>query len=248
MSSDANLRPAWGKSEWIWGGITLFFLLIGLYWALIAAPTERTMGVYQRIFYYHVPAAMAAYTAFALNLLGSVAYLIKKNKKADALAVAGAEVGLAFLSINLITGPIWAKPIWGIWWTWDARLTLTLIMWVMYASYLILRQLTPSVEMQPRLAAALSIFFFADVPIDYMAIRWWRTQHPSPVIFGGPDSGLAPQMQVALLLCMIAFLLVMAWLIRLRYQQEMQRHWLENTRREILLQDAGHPTPSQARS
>jgi heme exporter protein C len=223
--------------RWVlpWAGVTLAFLLFALYEAFIGAPTESTMGVYQRIFYVHLPAALAGWTGFALNFVASVIYLLRKSRKVDALALAGAEVGLVFLSINLISGPIWAKPIWGIWWTWDARLTLTLVMWVMYVSYLILRQLTPTSDLQPRLAAAVAIFIFADVPIDYMAIRWWRTQHPQPVLFGGQNSGLDPAMKFAVLISWIAFTLLLIVLLRLRYEQELDRHAIEDARRQYLL-------------
>ncbi len=219
----------------LWASITFALLLLGLYEALIGAPTEATMGIYQRIFYFHVPAAMIGFLSFFINFLASIWYLLKRSPRADALAIATAEVGLAFLSINLTTGPIWAKPVWGIWWTWDARLTLTLIIWVMYVSYIVLRQFTPSAELQPRLSAALGIFIFAAVPIDYMAIRWWRTQHPAPVILGGKNSGLDPHMYFAVLCCEIAFLALMATLVRFRYEQEIVKHWLEARRRGVLL-------------
>ena len=214
---------------------TLALLLIALYWALIGAPTEATMGTIQRIFYYHVPAAFAAWMAFGVNAIASCIYLARRSLKADAWAVAGAEVGLAFLAINLITGPIWARPVWGVWWEWDPRLTLTLAMWVMYASYLILRQLTPEGSLQPRLAAALAIFFAADIPIDYMSIRWWATQHPSPVLFGGPDSGLAPRMLVALLISLAAFTCLMAILVWMRYRQQLARIEITRLRQRLAL-------------
>src|SRR6185437_2964897 len=217
MAPTSSLRS---PSTWVFAA-TLGLLIVSLWWNLVGAPTEATMGTIQRIFYYHVPSAAAAWTALLLN--------------AGALALAGAEVGLAFLTIVLITGPIWARPVWGVWWVWDARLTLTLAMWVMYASYLILRQLTPPGSLQPRLAAALAVFFAADIPIDYMSIRWWRTQHPSPVLFGGPDSGLAPRMLTALLISMAAFLAVMGCLVWLRYRQEMARGRLAALRQRQLL-------------
>lgn len=217
------------------GAGTLALLLAALYWALYGAPTESTMGTIQRIFYYHVPAAAASWTALAINALASLAYLATRSRKADALAVAGAEVGLAFLTIVLITGPIWARPVWGVWWVWDPRLTLTLAMWVMYASYLILRQLTPEGGSQPRLAAVLAVFFAADIPIDYMSIRWWRGQHPAPVLFGGPDSGLAPRMLAALLLSMAAFLALMAVLVAMRYRQELLRDRITGLRQRRML-------------
>ncbi|MHB8735283.1 MAG: cytochrome c biogenesis protein CcsA [Terriglobales bacterium] len=239
-----RLTPATGPrptSNWIvlWGSLTLLLLLVGLYLALLWAPEEATMGIYQRIFYYHVPAAITAFVAFFINLVASVVYLLRRSRIADAWAVASAEVGVVFLTINLITGPIWAKPIWGIWWTWDARLTLDLVLWVMYVSYLLLRQLTPRGELQPRLAAALACFFFVDVPINYMAIRWWHTQHPQPVIFGGPGSGLAPPMYVALAICWMAFMALGYVLLRLRIEQEMDRHALDDAQRALLLEDVG---------
>ncbi len=230
-----STRTAWIPLA---GAGTLALLLVALWWALIGAPTEATMGTVQRIFYYHAPAALAAWVAFGLNALASLAYLAKRSMRADALAVAGAEVGLAFLTINLITGPIWARPVWGVWWVWDPRLTLTLAMWVMYGSYLILRQLTPEGGLQPRLAAALAIFFAADIPIDYMAIRWWRGQHPSPVLFGGADSGLAPRMLVAFLLSMAAFLALMGFLVWLRYRQELLRGAITQLKQQRALAEA----------
>ncbi len=223
-----------GKLGW-WIGAGMILMAWALAEAWLIAPTERTMGIYQRIFYVHVPGAFTGFLAFFINFIASVIYLFRRSPRADAWAVASAEVGLAFLSINLITGPIWAKPVWGIWWTWDARLTLTLVLWVMYASYLLLRHLTPAGELQPRLAAALAVFFFFDTPIDYMAIRWWRTQHPQPVILGGPNSGMAPAMWVAFWAGWAAFLVWMVVLMRLRYRQARQRQRLDELRRAAAL-------------
>ncbi len=229
-----------GRGAW-WSVCTLLafgLMEAALFEALKIAPTEKTMGIYQRIFYVHVPSFIAGFTAFAINFLASVAYLWRRTLKADALAVAAAEVGVAFTAIGLITGPIWAKPIWGIWWTWDARLTLTLVLWVMYVSYLMLRQLTPANEQQPRLAAVLAVFFFLDVPIDYMAIRWWPTQHPQPVFFGGPKSGVAEPIAVAFLISAIAFLALAALLFWQRYRLECDRQKLAAVRRELALRQA----------
>ncbi|MGH9413469.1 MAG: cytochrome c biogenesis protein [Terriglobales bacterium] len=236
MPSDFSLWRA--RTTWVFAA-TLALLLIALWWALVGAPTEATMGTIQRIFYYHAPAALTAFVAFIINALASIAYLIRRSEAADALAVSCAEVGLAFLSITLISGPIWAHPVWGVWWVWGPRLTLTLALWVMFASYLILRQLTPPGSLQPRLAAALSIFFAVDVPIDYMAIRWWRTQHPAPVLMGGPNSGLAPRMLIAFLISMVAFLALMGCLVWLRYHQELTRNRLVRLRQQQLLAEEG---------
>ncbi len=159
--------------------------------ALVVAPTEQTMGDVQRIFYYHVPSGWVAVLCFFVNFLASIVYLWKRSAASDALAAASAEVGVVFCTVLLITGPLWARPVWGIWWTWDARLTTTLVLWLIYVSYLVLRRFAAGGQTQV-LAAAFAIFGFVDVPIVYMSIRWFRTQHPSPVMGGGQDSGLDP--------------------------------------------------------
>src|SRR5690349_10555819 len=119
--------------------VTAGLLSFGLYEALVVAPTEQTMGEVQRIFYYHVPSAWTAFLLFLINFVASLVYLIKRNTKADIVALVSAEVGVVFCSVVLVTGPIWARPVWGIWWTWDMRLTLTLVLWLIYVSYLVLR-------------------------------------------------------------------------------------------------------------
>lgn len=182
--------------------ITAVLLAYALYEALVAAPTERTMGDVQRIFYYHVPSAWTAFLLFTTNLVASVVYLIRRNPKADALAVASAEVGVVFCTIVLITGPIWARPVWGIWWTWDVRLTTTLVLWLIYVSYLVLRRFSDSAQ-TPMLAAVLAIFGALDVPLVYFSIWFFRTQHPQPVIGGG--GSLDPRMWHVLLINWLAF-------------------------------------------
>ena len=183
---------------------TALLLGYGFCQAMYIAPTEATMGDVQRIFYYHLPSAWVAFLLFFVNFLASIWYLVRRNIGADAMALASAEVGVSFCTIVLITGPIWARPIWGIWWTWDARLTSTLVLWLIYVSYLVLRHYASGGQV-PVLAAALGIFGFLDVPIVYMAIRWFRTQHPQPVIGGGQGSGLDPTMWHAVLWNLAAF-------------------------------------------
>src|SRR5436190_11769065 len=163
--------------------LVVAFLGYAAYQALVIAPTEQTMGDIQRIFYYHVPSAWTSFLLFFINFLASIWFLVKRNKAADALALASAELGVVFCTIVLLTGPLWAKPVWGIWWTWDVRLTTTLVCWMIYVSYLMMRKFSDSSQ-TATLAAALAVFGFLDVPIVYMSIRWWRTQHPAPV-FGG---------------------------------------------------------------
>jgi heme exporter protein C len=206
--------------------VTLLLLSWGLYQGLVAAPTELTMGDIQRIFYYHVPSAWTAFLLFFLNFLASVAYLIKRSPKADAWAAATAEVGVVFCTIVLVTGPLWARPVWGIWWTWDARLTTTLILWLIYVSYILLRRFSDGSGQTAVLAAALAVFGFIDVPIVYMSIRWWRTQHPQPVIGGGEGSGLDPHMAHALLWNWLAFMAYAGMILWLRYRLERGRQQL----------------------
>jgi heme exporter protein C len=182
--------------------VTTLLLAYALYQALVVAPTERTMGDVQRIFYYHVPSAWTAFLLFMVNLAASVVYLIRRNPKADALAVVCAEVGVVFCTIVLVTGPIWARPVWGIWWTWDVRLSTTLVLWLIYLSYLVLRRFSDSAQ-TPVLAAVLAIFGALDVPLVYFSIWFFRTQHPQPVIGGG--GSLDPRMWHVLLINWLAF-------------------------------------------
>jgi heme exporter protein C len=204
--------------------ITLALLAYTSYLGLVVAPTEQTMGDVQRIFYYHVPSGWVAGLCFFLNFLASVIYLWKRSEASDAMAAASAEVGVVFCTVLLITGPLWARPVWGIWWTWDARLTTTLVLWLIYASYLLLRKFADGPQMRT-LAAVLAIFGYVDVPIVYYSTTWWRTQHPSPVI--GGDGSLDPAMWIAVLWNLAAWL---AWGILLagwRYSVEQRRQIAE---------------------
>jgi heme exporter protein C len=199
--------------------VTLVLLGYGTYQALVAAPTEATMGDVQRIFYYHVPSATAAFTLFFVNFIASIVYLLRRSNRADAVAVSAAEVGVVFCTVVLVTGPLWARPVWGIWWTWDARLTSTLVLWLIYVSYLLLRRF--STGQVATVAAALSVFGFLDVPFVYLANRIFRTQHPQPI------SDLDPHMKVALLWNMAAFLCFAALVLWLRYMLERTRQQLQ---------------------
>ncbi len=189
--------------------VTAVLLSFALYAALVIAPTEQTMGNVQRIFYYHVPSAWVAFELFLINFIASVFYLVRRSAKADILALVTAEVGVVFCTVVLITGPIWARPVWGIWWTWDLRLTLTLVLWLIYVSYLVLRRFSTSSQ-TPLLAAVLAVFGALDVPLVYFSIWFFRTQHPAPVIGGG--GSLDPRMGWVLLYNWIAFM-CLAWLV-----------------------------------
>jgi len=206
--------------------ITAGLLSFALYQALVVAPTEQTMGDVQRIFYYHVPSAWTAFILFFTNLVASIVYLVRRNLKADAVAVVSAEVGLVFLTVNLVTGPIWARPVWGIWWTWDWRLTSTLGVWVIYVSYLMLRRFSASTQ-TPVLASVMGIFGAACVPFVYFSIWYFRTQHPSPVIGRGGE--LDPRMAHVLLINWLAFSCFAFLVCWSRYRLERVRREVEET-------------------
>jgi heme exporter protein C len=206
--------------------LTAILLSYGLYQALVVAPTEQTMGDVQRIFYYHVPSAWTAFCLFFVNLAASIWYLVRRNLKADALAVASAEVGVIFCTIVLITGPIWARPVWGIWWTWDLRLTLTLVLWLIYVAYLMLRRFSSGGQ-TPVIAAVLAIFGALDVPLVYFSIWFFRTQHPQPVIGGG--GSIDPRMLHAFFVNLIAFSCFGALVCWSRYRVEVVQREVDET-------------------
>jgi heme exporter protein C len=193
------------------------FLAYGTYQGLVVAPTEETMGNVQRIFYVHVPAATVAFTLFFVNFLASIFYLWKRSAKADALAATTAEVGVVFCSVVLITGPIWARYAWGVWWSpWDMRLNTTLMLWLLYVSYLMMRR-SSTAGSTSVLAAALAVFSFLDVPIVYMANRWFRTHHPPPMLF---TPRIDPRMGHIMSINMLAFLCFSALICWFRYEME----------------------------
>jgi heme exporter protein C len=207
----------------ILGILTFFLLSYALRQALVIAPTEQTMGNVQRIFYYHVPSAWTAFILFFVNFGASIAYLIKRRPTADIVALVSAEVGVVFCTVVLITGPIWARPVWGIWWTWDMRLTSTLVLWLIYVSYLFLRRFSSSGE-TPLLAASLAVLGALCVPFVYFSIWFFRTQHPQPVMGGG--GSIDPRMLHALLINWLAFscfAFLVCW----------SRYRLETLKREI---------------
>ena len=186
----------------IFGVLTAILLVYALYMALVWAPTEQTMGNVQRIFYYHVPSAWTAFILFFVNFVASVLYLINRKQAADIVALVSAEVGVVFCTVVLITGPIWARPVWGIWWTWDMRLTSTLVLWLIYVSYLFLRRFSSGGQ-TPLLAAALAVLGALCVPFVYFSIWFFRTQHPQPVMGGG--GSIDPRMLHVLLINWLAF-------------------------------------------
>ena len=189
---------------------------VDLFLIFFFAPMERTMGPIQKIFYFHVPSAWVAFLAFFVVFVCSIGYLSTRRESWDTIASSSAAVGVLFCTIVLVTGPIWAKPVWGIWWTWDLRLTSTLVLWFIYIGYFLFRSYLPRGGKRALLSAVLGIIGFLDVPIVYLSIRWWRSQHPSPVIAGGSGSGLDPRMRLVFFFSLAVFTLLYVVLLRLR--------------------------------
>jgi heme exporter protein C len=186
--------------RWAWFVATLGLLGYGLFLALKGSPPDAAQGNMIRAFYYHFPNWIGVGVFLPLNLVASVAYLVLRSKnsiaamKSDALALASAEMGVLYCTLGLLSGSMWGREAWGIWWTWDARLTTTLLLWLIYVSYLLVRNLSSS-SGSATICAVLAIFGFCDTPIVYMSTQWWRTQHPAPVFGGGANSGIAASMQ-----------------------------------------------------
>ena len=187
------------------------------------------MGDLQRIFYFHVAAAIAGMTAFAVNFVASLGYVIRKSRRWDNLAVSAAEAGIVFFFMVLVTGPIWAKPAWFVWWTWSPRLTLSLVLCLLYAAYLLIRSYIEDPERKAMVAAVFGIVAFVDVPLVWFSIRWWRDLHPAPMLETG---GLSPAMRPAFFLCTAAFLILLAYLLRRRFYLQSLRDDLERLERQ----------------
>ncbi len=183
-------------------GVTTPLMLAALYMVFIYVPTDAETGIIQRIFYFHVPLAWVAFLAFLVVFMASIRYLWKRDKKWDFIASSSAEVGLVFTTLVLITGSIWARPTWGVWWVWDSRLTASLVLWLIYLAYFIVRSYIGEEERRARFAAVVGVIGFIDVPVVALAITLWRTQHPGPVIF---ESGLSGEMMATLMVAIAAF-------------------------------------------
>ncbi|MCS5654368.1 MAG: cytochrome c biogenesis protein [Dehalococcoidia bacterium] len=194
--------------------ITGGMMLVGLYLIFMVAPTDSVLGHVQRVFYFHVPIAIMSFLAFFVVFIGSLMYLIKRTPKWDAVAHASAEVGVVFVTLALLTGIIWARPVWNTWWTWEPRLTTTMILWLIYVAYLMVRSYAPSQSKGAIYAAVVGIIGFIDVPIVYYSVVWWRSIHPSPVV--GPfaqSDALDGTMALILLYSLITFIFFFAYMI-----------------------------------
>ena len=196
---------------------------------LLVLPDEVAQGAIYRIIFFHVPAAWTAFVGFFSALVASILYLASKNLRYDAVAVSVTEVGLAFGAANLVTGMIWGRIIWGIWWTWDWRLTSMLVCWLLYAGYLMLRRAVEEPTQRAKVSAVFSIFAFADVPIVFFSIKWWRTQHPQPVFWGG--GSIPGEWYATALLNLLAMILLAIVLCAIRLRQEETQREIDSLRR-----------------
>jgi heme exporter protein C len=202
-------------------------MIVLMYLVFLVVPADRAQGIVQKVFYVHVPAAWVAFAAFGVTGIFGLRYLMTRDLKHDRLAAASAEVGVYYISMVLITGPLWAKPIWGIFWTWDLRLTTSFILWLLYLAYLILRRSVGDRERRAQLSAVVGLISFLDVPIVYMANRVKASQHPAPVVGGGEGSGLEPIMLFTLLFGVTIFSLTYVLLLRARNQQAVLEDQIE---------------------
>ena len=194
--------------------LTAVLTLVDGYLIFVVAPTDEVLGHIQRIFYVHVPISILSFLGFLICAVAGVGYLIRRTEVWDRVAHASAEVGVVFVTLALITGVIWARPVWGVWWTWEPRLTTTLILWLIYVAYLMIRHYAPTPQQGRSWSAVVGIIGFVDVPIVYYSVQWWRSIHPVQVI--GPeaaDDALEPIMARIVVFSMLAMLALFCYLL-----------------------------------
>jgi len=211
-------------------GLTFFSMIASIYSVFIYAPTEQIMGHVQRIFYFHMGTVWVATIAFVIVFISSIQYLRKESRRWDKLAYSSAELGVLFITLTIITGSIWAKPVWGTWWTWDPQLTTTFILWILYIVYMILRSAAGDDAKKAKFAAVFGIIAFLDLPLVYISARMMRGI--SPVVFGPGGGGIAPQMMLALLVTLLAFTLLFVVLLKQRIDIEDLKDRISSIRLE----------------
>lgn len=214
------------------GSTALALLVVGGYLGLVWSPPDVDQGNAMRILYMHVPTIWTAYLAFFLVLVASVLYLWKRDLKWDRLAGSAAELGVLLTALTLAVGSVWAKPIWGVWWTWDPRLTTTAILFVIYAGYLMLRTLAVDPISRAKQAAVVGIIGFIDIPIVHMSVLWWRSLHQPPTLVR--NAPLDARMEAALLVNVVAFTVLFVFLLG----QRLKLARLEQRRDEVLWEEA----------
>jgi heme exporter protein C len=207
-------------------------VLIALGMIFFYAPREATMGEVQRIFYFHVSSAWVGFFAFLVAFLGGIVYLVREERLWDILALSSVEIGLTFITMTVITGSLWARPTWGVFWTWEPRLTISAVQLLIYVSYLMLRAAIDSPVRRARFAAVYSVLAFATVPLSWFAIRWWRTLHPD-VLTGGAGLAIVPKMLHTLLVSLLAFTLLYGTLLWQRVRLERAAEALAHLRTQL---------------
>ena len=227
------------KREILLIGMTVLsaaMVLIALYLALAGAPdanlSSETGRYAQRIIYFHIATAWVGFLAFFVTFVGGVAYLRTQSRTWDIVALSSAEIGTVFMLGVLVSGSIWAKPAWGVWWVWDERLTISLVQFLIYVGYLMLRASVEDPSRRARFAAVYGIVAFISVPINFIAIRLWRTQHP--LVFGNEDGGLGPNMMFAFAFTLITFTVWYVTLMWHRIRLERFRDGVEQLKQKLL--------------
>ncbi len=200
------------------GWLAVLGLLAGLVAAFGYAPREVIQGNVQRIMYLHVPSVLTAYLAFGLVLIGSGGYLVTRRAGWDRLAAAAAEIGVVFTAVTIVSGSIWGRPTWGVWWTWDARLTSTAVLLLVYVGYLLLRAMVDEPEARARYAGVVGIVGAANIPIVHFSVKWWRALHQPSTILGPEPSPIATPIALALLVNWIGFTLLFAYFLSRRLE------------------------------
>jgi heme exporter protein C len=215
--------------------ISAVAMAVALFVVFLVAPREAVMGDLQRIFYFHVSSAWVGYLALFVAFCGSLLFLLRRDRRWDRLALCSVEIGLVFMTGAIITGSIWAKATWGVWWTWEPRLTTSAVLWAIYASYLTMRRALEDQGRKARVAAVYSVLGFVAVPINFMAIRWWRTVHP--LVFDSGGSNLSPAMLATLIFSVATFTLLYSTLLtfrlgleRMSEQVRLLRRWADQRR------------------
>ncbi len=214
--SGEGYRPGQRPSKLAIATVGMLFLFA--YAAFFFAPEDEFQGAMQRIFYIHVPSAWVCFMAFGVTCVASIYYLARRDMRADALAAASAQIGTLCTTVVLVTGMMWGHAIWGVYWTWEPRLTSFLILWLLYLAYNAVRAYTPDPTRRARFSAVIGIVAFVDVPIIYLSVNWWRTLHPQQVVVTGDGPHMPATMLVALMVGLATFTLVYAYLVRLRLQ------------------------------
>ena len=247
LSNPAETKAGKGFN-WL-NGLTIvsaLLMVMALYMALIWAPDAANLGTpterfSQRIFYFHVPAAWVGFLAFIISAVTAGLYLATRNEKWDVWGLASVEIGLAFFTMVMLSGPIWAKPTWNVWWTWDPRLTISTISWLLYIGYMMLRGAIDNTEKQARFGAVYALIAAMSIPLNWMAIRWWRTIHPAVIMPGNNSDavggfGMSASIQNTLLFCLLAFTVFYITLMAHRTRLEYLKRRVDSLKQHLMYQ------------